>query len=124
MLVGDAGGFIDPIYSSGVYLALKSGMMAAEAVTDGLHKNDVSEKQLGRWTADYEKGVELIRKLVRAYYTDEFRFGQFIKAHPEHAENLTQLLIGRVFDGKAGAIFDDMLPWIEKVKAGEAPVTA
>ncbi len=120
VLVGDAGGFIDPIYSSGVYLAMKSGLLAAEAVTEGLHKNDLSAKQLGNWTADFEKGVEWIRKLVRAFYTKEFSFGAFMREHPEHVGNLTDLLIGRVFDGKPGEIFKDLDPWIEKAKNGQA----
>ena len=119
VLVGDAGGFIDPIYSSGVYLALKSGMLAGEAVAEGLHKNDTSAKQLGKWTRDYEKGVDLIRKLVRAFYTKEFSFSKFMQAYPHHGMNLTSLLVGKVFSGNVGKIFDDMDPWIEKVKAGE-----
>lgn len=119
VLVGDAGGFIDPIYSSGVYLALKSGQMAAESITEGLHRNDVSAETLGRWTGSYDEGVKWILKLVRAFYTKEFSFAGFMKTHPQHAGNLTNLLIGRVFDGKPGAIFDDLDPWLEKVKAGE-----
>ena len=117
VLVGDAGGFIDPIYSSGVYLALWSGMKAGEAVAEGLGKNDVSAKQLGRWTKDYESGVAQIRKLVRAFYNKDFSFGGFMKDHPQHAGELTDLLTGRVFDGKVGAIFEDMDPWIEKLEA-------
>lgn len=123
VLAGDAGGFIDPIYSSGVYLALKSGMLAADAVTEGLHKNDLSEKQLGKWTREFEGGVKWIRKLVRAYYTKEFSFGAFMKEHPEHAGNLTDLLIGKVFDGSPGAIFKDLDPWLERVKNGESAGT-
>lgn len=119
VLVGDAGGFIDPIYSSGVYLGLKSGFLAGEAVAEALHKNDLSEKQLGKWTRDFETGVDWIRKLVRAFYTKEFSFGGFMKEYPQHAGNLTDLLIGRVFDGDPGAIFKDMDPWIEKAKNGE-----
>ena len=118
VLVGDAGGFIDPIYSSGVYLALWSGMKAGEAVAEGLGKNDISAKQLGSWTNEYEAGVGLIRKLVRAFYNNNFSFAGFMKEHPEHAGELTDLLIGRVFDGKVGAIFDDMDPWIEGLNAG------
>ena len=38
VLVGDAWGFIDPVYSSGVYLAVKSGELAADCITDGLGK--------------------------------------------------------------------------------------
>src|SRR5207253_10394032 len=41
VLVGDAFGFLDPLYSSGVLLALKSGSMAADAVVEGLQKNDL-----------------------------------------------------------------------------------
>lgn len=119
VLVGDAGGFIDPIYSTGVYLALKSGMLAGEAIVDGLGRNDVSEKILGRWTTNYEAGVDWLRKLVRVFYTNEFSFGSFMKAHPEHATNLTNLLVGRVFEGNPGEIFKDLDPWIEKVKAGD-----
>lgn len=119
VLVGDAGGFIDPIYSSGVFLALKSGVMAGEAIAEGLHAGDVSKKQIGRWTKEYEGGVDWIRKLVRVFYTKEFSFGTFMKQHPQHGKNLTDLLVGRVFEGKPGKIFDDLDPWIEKVKNGE-----
>jgi len=119
VLVGDAGGFIDPIYSSGVYLALKSGLMAGEAVAEGLGKNDVSAKQLGRWEREFESGVTWIRKLVRAYYTKEFSIASFIKEHPQHIGNLTDLLIGKVYEGSPGKIFEDMDPWIEKAVAGE-----
>ena len=36
VLVGDAWGFLDPLYSSGVLLALKSGELAADAIVEGL----------------------------------------------------------------------------------------
>ena len=119
VLVGDAGGFIDPIYSSGVFLALKSAVMASADICNGLSRDDLSAATLGRWTGEFEEGVNWIRKLVRTFYTNEFSFGGFMKAHPEHAGNLTDLLIGRVFDGKPGKIFEDLDPWLEKVKAGE-----
>ena len=97
VLVGDAFGFIDPVYSSGVYLALKSGELAADAIVAGFEKNDLSGQQLGGWAEDFKKGAQWIRKLVHAFYTDDFSFGQFMKAHPEHQGNLTDLLIGRVW---------------------------
>src|SRR5829696_8423950 len=42
VLVGDAFGFLDPLYSSGVLLALKSGELAADAIIDGLNKGDTT----------------------------------------------------------------------------------
>ena len=119
VLVGDAGGFIDPIYSSGVFLALKSGVMAGEAVAAGLHNGDTSKKQLGRWTREYDGGVKWIKKLVETFYTKEFSFGAFMKAYPQHAPNVSNLLIGRVFEGNPGKIFDDLDPWLEKIRNGE-----
>lgn len=120
VLVGDAGGFIDPIYSSGVYLAMKSAVMASEHICDGLRRNDVSAATLGRWTREFEEGVNWVRKLVRVFYTKEFSFGKFMKSYPHHAGNLTNLLIGRVFDGNPGKIFNDLDPWLEHVKAESA----
>ena len=110
VLVGDAFGFIDPIYSSGVYFALKSGELAADAIVEGLQKNDLSANQLGKWISDYTSGTKWIHKLVDAYYTNEFSFGRFLKSHPHHIGHLTDLLIGRIFHDTAGDIFDEMDP--------------
>jgi len=115
VLIGDAYGFIDPIYSSGVYFALKSGEMAADAISAGLASGDVSAKQLGSWCDEFESGTQWVRKLVGAFYSDKFSFGHFMKEHPEHRGNLTDLLIGRIFTDSAGNIFNDMDPWIEKL---------
>lgn len=114
VLVGDAFGFIDPIYSSGVYFALQTGMLAADAIVAGLAKGDTSGDQLGQWVDDFKEGASWIRKLVRAYYTDQFSFGGFMKQHPEHRGNLTDLLIGRIFYEGAGEIFNDMDPAIQR----------
>ena len=108
VLTGDAFGFLDPIYSSGVFLAFKSGELAADAITDGLARNDLGGAQLGRWTRGFQQGVHWIRKLVLAFYTDEFSFGSFVKQFPHHQGNLTDLLIGRVFSDDVGRIFDDL----------------
>ncbi len=113
VLVGDAWGFIDPVYSSGVYFALKSGVLAADCIIDGLNNNDVSADTLGRWIPDFTRQTSLIRKLVHAFYSGEFRVGKFIQEYPQHQSELVDLLIGRVFDGREGKIFDDLEPWLE-----------
>ncbi|MBC8353292.1 MAG: tryptophan 7-halogenase [Planctomycetes bacterium] len=113
VLVGDAWGFIDPVYSSGVYFALKSGEHAADAIIEGLQAGDTSAAQLSRWLDDFHAGTKWIRKLVDVYYTNEFSFGRFMKAHPEHRGNLTDLLIGRIFYDDAGKIFEDLDPVLE-----------
>ncbi len=116
VLVGDAFGFIDPIYSSGVYLALRSGELAADAVVEGLQAGDVSARQLGSWIPSFQDGTRWIRQLVDVYYSDEFSLGAFLRQHPEHRNNLTDLLIGRVFHDGAGRIFDDLIPALERAR--------
>ncbi len=108
LLVGDAFGFIDPVYSSGVYLALKSGELAADAVHAALEADDLSADRLGAWQADYREGLMLFRKLVYAFYDPDFSFGRFLKAHPQYRENVTDILIGDVFKPGVGDIFDAM----------------
>ena len=118
VLAGDAWGFIDPIYSSGVYFALKSAELAADCVIEALQSGDTSASKLGGWVPAFDRQTGLIRKLVYAFYSGEFQAGQFIKEFPEHRHELVDLLIGRVFDGRPGRLFDDLEPWLAKrVKA-------
>lgn len=120
VLVGDAFGFIDPVYSSGVYFALDMGVRAADAVVEGFRKGDLTADQLGCWTEDFKLGAMWVRKLVHAFYTKEFSIGQFMKEHPEHRGHLTDLLIGRIFNDAAGKMFEDMEKSIEKAKMAMA----
>lgn len=120
VLVGDAYGFIDPVYSSGVYFALEMGIRAADSIVKAFEANDVSGRRLGDWTDEFEKGSSWVRKLVHAFYTKEFSIGRFMKEHPEHRGNVTDLLIGRVFHDKAGEVFPDMDASIERAKTAAA----
>ncbi|MGD8375933.1 MAG: NAD(P)/FAD-dependent oxidoreductase [Acidobacteriota bacterium] len=97
VLAGDAFGFLDPIYSSGVFLALKSGEMAADSILAALESGDTSAAALGRHGPEYVAGMEALRRLVYAYYDRGFSFGRFLKEHPGIDEDLTHLLIGNVF---------------------------
>ncbi len=96
VLVGDAFGFLDPLYSSGVLLALKSGELAADAVCAALAKGDTSGSQLGSWETDYVRGMERMRSLVCAYYAG-FSFGKFVAKYPHRKGDITDLLIGDLF---------------------------
>jgi flavin-dependent dehydrogenase len=116
VFVGDAWGFIDPLYSSGVWFALKSGQLAADCIIESFRKNDLSAAQLGKWVPEFNVGTNWVRKLVLAFYTGRFRVGQFIREYPQHQRNMTDILIGRIFYPEAGRIFDDLDPWLERMK--------
>jgi flavin-dependent dehydrogenase len=107
VLVGDAFGFLDPLYSSGVLLALKSGELAADAIIDGLRKGDTSAAQLGAWGPNFNDGVDRMRRLVCEYY-DGFSFGNFVKHYPDLRNTVTDLLIGDLFTNKVDKVWQPM----------------
>ena len=97
VMAGDAFGFLDPIYSSGVFLALQSAEFAADSIIEAFSKHDFSAAQLGKHGERFVAGMEGMRKLVYAYYDPEFHFARFFKQHPECRESMVDLLIGNVF---------------------------
>ena len=117
VLCGDAFGFLDPLYSSGVLLALKSASLAADAIADGLASGDTSAAQLGRWEADFTRGMDRMRRLVCEFY-DGFSFGRFVRRHPHLKGHLTDLLIGDLFvDGK----FEEVFRLMDEMKSDLLP---
>lgn len=96
VMIGDARAFLDPIYSSGLYLALGSAEMAAQCVVDAVKSGDPSAKRLGRFEADLWAGVDVIRRLIHAFYDPNFSFADFARKHPELRADLIDCLIGDV----------------------------
>jgi flavin-dependent dehydrogenase len=118
VLVGDAFGFLDPLYSSGVLLALTSGSMAADAIAEGLAKGDTAGAQLRTWEKVYMDGMERMRKLVVEFY-DGLSFGRFVRKYPEQKDRVTDVLIGDVFKDDV----DVLWPLIDEMKAEHAAAT-
>ncbi len=108
VLVGDAFGFLDPVYSTGLFLALKSGEMAADTIVEAFEKTDFSEAQLGSFGPAFVKGMEAFRKLVYAFYTKEFSFARFLSQYPEHQGGIVDILSGDVFRRDVTHIFPAM----------------
>ncbi len=108
VLVGDAFGFLDPIYSSGVFLALKSGELAADAIDAALRDGDVSGERLGAFGPAFARGMEEMRKLVYAFYAKDFSFAKFLMRYPEHRKDITNLLVGNVFSESRNGLFTHM----------------
>jgi len=107
VMIGDAWGFLDPLYSSGVLLALRSGEMAADAIVEGLAKGDMSAAQLGKWGPLFNEGVDRMRRLVCEYY-DGFSFGNFVRHYPDLQGTVTDLLIGDLFNTRVDKVWKPM----------------
>jgi len=108
ILIGDAYGFLDPIYSSGVLLAFKMAELAADSIHDAFRNDDFSAARLGQYQAKLDKGIESMRKLVYAFYNEGFSFSQFLQKYPEQRVNIITLLMGNVFKEGVDDIYDPM----------------
>jgi len=106
VLIGDAFAFLDPVFSSGVYLALTTGSLGADAVADALEANDVSAERFLSYGERVCKGIEWMRKLVYAFYDENFSFKDVAMKYAEVSRDLTDCLIGDLIDKDYGELFD------------------
>jgi flavin-dependent dehydrogenase len=113
VLIGDAFAFLDPVYSSGVFLALKSGEMAADAIHAALDAGDTSAEKLGVFAPELLAGLHNIRQLIYAFYDDAFSFGKFNKQCPQYRDHIVRLLIGDVFSEGVDDVFDELRRWVK-----------
>jgi flavin-dependent dehydrogenase len=108
IIIGDAYGFLDPIYSSGVLLALKMAELAADAIHDAFNHDDFSAARLGQYQAKLDRGIESMRKLVYAFYNDSFSFSGFLRKYPDERVHIINLLIGDVFREGVDSVYGPM----------------
>ncbi|HQR05844.1 MAG TPA: NAD(P)/FAD-dependent oxidoreductase [Gemmatales bacterium] len=109
VLIGDALGFLDPLYSSGVLLALTSASMAAKTIGQALKVNDLSEKKLREWETEFFRGMDRMRRLVVAFY-DGLNFGAMVRKNPDKKGLITDVLIGNLFKDE----LDQLWPLVEE----------
>lgn len=96
ILTGDAGGFFDPIFSSGVYMACLSAKSAAELVVRGHCANrSLTARECLRYTRDFKTHAGVFQKLIAAFY-DNASFSVFMCAKPPLglAPTITSIVAG------------------------------
>lgn len=73
LLVGDAGSFLDPVFSTGVLTALESGLEAAEAIESALATGDLSAGAYATFERLQRQRFERFRRFARSFYDPAFR---------------------------------------------------
>jgi flavin-dependent dehydrogenase len=96
LLAGDSFGFLDPVFSSGVMLALKSGTLAADAIYAAYEAQDFSSERFTEYGRVLCEGIENMRKLVYAFYDPKFSFRKLTNKYPEMTGPITDCLSGDV----------------------------
>ncbi len=71
--VGDAAAFLDPIFSTGVLLAMQGGLEAAEAIDAGLRAGDLSARRFEGYEGVVRRRYHYFRRFVVGFYDPYFR---------------------------------------------------
>ncbi len=113
VMVGDAAGFLDPIYSSGLYLALASAELAAGCIDEGLRSGDLSARRLGAFCGPLWDGVDVIWRLIHAFYEPSFSFRRFVERFPEYRGTLIDCLVGDVVHKDMSGFLEALATMVE-----------
>jgi ABC-type nitrate/sulfonate/bicarbonate transport system ATPase subunit/flavin-dependent dehydrogenase len=119
LLVGDAARFIDPVFSSGVSVAMESGKRAAKAIVDALKTGNVSASAFDEYEGTVRNGVDIWREFIVMYYQLPPLFFDII-SRPEGLRQITQLLQGDVYDRARVPVLDEMRAAIRTVASDAA----
>jgi 1H-pyrrole-2-carbonyl-[peptidyl-carrier protein] chlorinase len=115
VLIGDAARFVDPIFSSGVSVALYSAKYSSERIKYALEHDDFSEAALKPYETKLRAGIDIWYEFIRLYYKLLPLFTKFIESK-QHRIEVLRLLQGEVFDRKEVPVLDAMRKYIKMVE--------
>src|SRR5215831_6841328 len=73
VIAGDAGSFLDPVFSTGVSIAMESGIEAAAELHQAMERNDFSARRFGAFSRRQLRRYKSFRRFVVGFYTPQFR---------------------------------------------------
>jgi flavin-dependent dehydrogenase len=100
--IGDAGGFIDPLFSSGAHIAIVSAKLASTAILRALSSEAEGNIAFDDWETRVRCASDIFTDAVRAFYNKSLMRYLFAeKQHTALRRSITSLLSGDVFDPSA-----------------------
>lgn len=118
MLVGDAGRFVDPIFSTGVSIALNSARFAHTNVLRSLEKNDFSRESFSEYETKLRLGTKNWYDFISVYYRLNVLFTYFV-GDPRYRLDVLKLLQGDVYDDAAPPVLEKMKKMVSEVEQNQ-----
>lgn len=97
LLIGDAARFVDPIFSSGVSVALNGARMACQDILEAFTTGDFSGKSFSRYETRLRRGVRNWYEFISIYYRLNILFTAFVQ-DPRYRLDVLKMLQGDVYD--------------------------
>ncbi|MBA4147130.1 MAG: tryptophan 7-halogenase [Verrucomicrobia bacterium] len=89
--VGDAAGFMDPVFSSGIFIAMHSGKLAANTVVELLNGNPNRSRLLKQYEARVNRAMDFYWEMVEGFYTTSF---MELFMHPREKWDIPSAVVG------------------------------
>jgi flavin-dependent dehydrogenase len=105
LAVGDATGFVDPIFSAGVFIAMRSAELAAEAIIHAFRHRDFSASAFRSYAARLHRGVAPFLAMIQRFYEPAFLDLFFSPTPPRHLYRAVLWVL-------SGAAFDHQPLWL------------
>jgi 1H-pyrrole-2-carbonyl-[peptidyl-carrier protein] chlorinase len=120
LMVGDAARFVDPIFSSGVSVAMHSARFGAQTIQTALETGNLSEETFKPYERTLREGVDIWYEFIRLYYKLLPLFTLFIQS--KYRVEVLRLLQGEVFNRQDVQVLDVMRRYITAVEENEKHV--
>ena len=123
VLVGDAACFIDPLFSSGVHLALLSGVLAAAYVTTVLKDATMSEAAAQVYQEMYYQEYEHFRELAKLFYSSNRSADSYFWEARRLLDDRSMAGVGRRYMAGVGRRYNEDTPRQAFIRAvaGQSP---
>jgi 1H-pyrrole-2-carbonyl-[peptidyl-carrier protein] chlorinase len=115
LMVGDAGRFVDPIFSTGVSIALNSARFASKDILAALEKGDVRRESFSTYETTLRRGTVNWYNFITVYYRLNVLFTAFIR-DPRYRTDVLKLLQGDVYDEEEPAVLTKMRNIVTEVE--------
>jgi flavin-dependent dehydrogenase len=98
VMLGDAATFIDPVFSSGLFLSMACGLLAADSMIAALARRDLATHTFADYDVYLTRATTTFRMFLDAFYDPRFSARTLVKAHPEWVDDWGRILQGDVFE--------------------------
>jgi len=107
VLVGDASRFVDPIFSTGVSIALNSSRFASKDIIAACAADDFCKERFSAYETTIRRGTNNWYNFITVYYRLNVLFTKFIN-DPKYRLDVLKLLQGDVYDEQPPEVLDKM----------------
>ena len=116
LMAGDAARFVDPIFSSGVSIALNTARLASTAIVAAFEAGDCSRARFDEFETIVRRGLKNWHEFITLYYRLNIFFATFLQ-DPRYREDIFQLIQGNVYDEEENNALRIMRRTVQEVEA-------